>query len=212
MKEYHKIETLYERDNVTKKLKKGKFRDGTIESLKDIVWQFTEKVDGTNIRINWDGHRVNIGGRTDKAQIPVPLMNRLAELFLGEANAQLFEQKFGETEVTLYGEGYGAGIQSGGNYKDTQDFILFDVLINDTIYLQRSDVEEVANYFNIEVVPIRFEGTLEAGVERLLTIDKISEVGKKEAPLEGYVARPKIELRDRLGRRIITKIKIRDFD
>lgn len=48
MKEYHKIETLFERDETTKKLILNKFRDSTVEFLKDNIWQFTEKVDGTN--------------------------------------------------------------------------------------------------------------------------------------------------------------------
>lgn len=104
MKEYHKIETLYERDEKTKKLIIGKFRNPTVEFLKDNVWQFTEKVDGTNIRVYWDGHSVSFGGRTDNAQIPAHLINRLNELFGGETNAQMFEQKFGETPVELFGK------------------------------------------------------------------------------------------------------------
>ena len=60
---YHKIETLFERDEKTKKLINGKFRDETIEFLKDNTWVFTEKVDGTNIRVYWDGHRVQFAGR-----------------------------------------------------------------------------------------------------------------------------------------------------
>jgi len=118
MREYHKIETLFERDETTKKLIVGKFRNPTIEYLKDNIWTFTEKVDGTNIRIYWDGHKVTYGGRTDKAQIPAHLINRLNELFGGETNAQMFEQKFGETEVELFGEGYGVKIQNGGLYRD----------------------------------------------------------------------------------------------
>ena len=61
MKEYHKIETLYERDEKTKKLIIGKFRNPTIEFLKDNVWQFTEKVDGTNIRVYWDSKMEIVG-------------------------------------------------------------------------------------------------------------------------------------------------------
>ena len=114
MKEYHKIETLFERDEKTKKLIIGKFRNPTIEYLKDNTWTFTEKVDGTNIRIYWNGHNVTFGGRTDKAQIPAHLVNRLNELFNGETNAQMFEQMFGEKEVILFGEGYGHKIQKGG--------------------------------------------------------------------------------------------------
>lgn len=58
MREYHKIETLFERDEKTKKLIEGKFRNETVGFLKDNMWDFTEKIDGTNIRILWDGHKV----------------------------------------------------------------------------------------------------------------------------------------------------------
>ena len=104
LKEYHKIETLFERDEKTKKLIEGKFRNETVEFLKDNIWEFTEKIDGTNIRIYWDGHKVSFYGRTEKAQIPQLLVNRLIELFGGETNEQLFEQKFGDQEVMLIGE------------------------------------------------------------------------------------------------------------
>lgn len=42
MKEYHKIETLYERDEKTKKLINGKFRNQTVEFLKDNIWYFSD--------------------------------------------------------------------------------------------------------------------------------------------------------------------------
>ena len=83
--EYHKIDTLFERGE-DKKLIEGQFRDEAIEFLKDNKWQFTEKIDGTNIRVYWDGHRVSFHGRTDKAQIPADLVNRLNELFGGNVN------------------------------------------------------------------------------------------------------------------------------
>ena len=114
-KEYHKIETLFERDmEGDKKLIEGKFRHPLIEFLQNCEWIFTEKVDGTNIRIIWDGHKVKFGGRTNNAVLPKDLLARLEELFGGEINEQIFEQAFGQKEVYLHGEGYGAGIQSGG--------------------------------------------------------------------------------------------------
>ena len=146
LKEYHKIETLFERDEKTKKLIEGKFRNETVEYLANNDWEFTEKIDGTNIRVHWDGHKVSFYGRTDKAQIPSQLTNRLIELFGGEVNEEIFEQHFGETEVTLVGEGYGTKIQNGGNYKDTQDFILFDVMINDN-WQTRENVKGIADIF-----------------------------------------------------------------
>ena len=57
-----------------KKLIEGKFRNPVVEFLKDNQWNFTEKIDGTNIRVHWDGHKVMFGGRTDNAQIPTSLV------------------------------------------------------------------------------------------------------------------------------------------
>lgn len=55
MIEYPKIETLFERDTQgSKKLIEGRFRNPAVEYLSGNVWSFTEKIDGTNIRIHWD--------------------------------------------------------------------------------------------------------------------------------------------------------------
>lgn len=209
MLDYHKIQTLFERDPKTKKLIEGKFCNQTIEYLKDNVWTFTEKVDGTNIRIYWDGHNVHFGGRTDNAQIPVHLVNRLNEKFGGEVNAQLFEQKFGDKEVMLFGEGYGQKIQNGGAYRDDVDFILFDVIVCGN-YQPRESVEDIAAYFGIDVVPIVLEGTLQDGIEYVRT-HRDSVIAKNGAQMEGVVGRTKIETRDRTGNRNIVKIKFKDF-
>lgn len=209
MKEYHKIETIFERDtDGSKKLIPGKWRNKTVEYLRNNSWFFTEKIDGTNIRVHWDGHKVSFGGRTDSAQIPVPLMNYLIATFSGEINEQLFEQKFGETEVTLYGEAYGPKIQKGGGlYRDDVSFILFDVLIGD-VWLERHNVEDIANTFGIDVVPLMGVGTIQDAIEWVKE-KPMSYIGK--APMEGIVARPVVEIRDRMGKRVIVKIKVKDF-
>lgn len=209
MKEYHKIETLFKRDPKTKKLIIGEYTNETVKYLKDNIWQFTEKVDGTNIRVYWDGHRVTFGGRTDNAMIPAHLINKLNDLFGGEVNEQLFEQKFGDTPVELFGEGYGPKIQSGGAYRDDVDFILFDVMIKDT-YLKRESVEDIANYFGINIVPVVLEGTIQDGIDYVMNNLK-STIAVNGAELEGVVGRPKVEVLDRLGRRVIVKIKRKDF-
>ncbi len=210
MKEYHKIETLFERDmEGSKKLIEGKFRNECVEYLKDNKWMFTEKIDGTNIRIHWDGHSVSIGGRTDNAQIPGVLVQRLNELFLGETNAQIFEQKFAENPVTFYGEGYGGKIQSGGAYKKEQDFILFDIMIGD-VFLERENIENIAESFNLKVVPIVMTDTIEKAVEYVKTKPK-SLIAIEEKESEGLVGVPLARLVDFRGNRIIVKIKTCDF-
>lgn len=211
MTEYHKIETVFERDTAgSKKLIEGQYRNPTVDYLKNNFWEWTEKIDGTNIRIHWDGHQVSFGGRTDRAQIPADLVNRLNELFGGETNAQMFEQKFGETEVTLYGEGYGAKIQKGGGlYKsDGVDFILFDVHVG-SVWLHRYDVEDIAKAFGIDVVPIILRGDIDDAVD-FVKSKPMSTIGT--APMEGLVGRPMEELRDRRGNRVIVKLKVRDFE
>lgn len=206
---YNKIETVYNRDiEGTKKLIEGSFRNETVEYLKDNIWIWTEKIDGTNIRVHWDGHKVEFGGRTDKAQIPNHLLERLEELFGGNDNEELFEQMFGEKEVYLFGEGYGPKIQKvGSQYRDDVDFILFDIMINGN-YQPREVMEQIAKALGIDCVPIILEGSIQHAID-FVKIKPISTIGN--APMEGLVGRPKLELRDRTNNRLIVKVKVCDF-
>ncbi|MEA3446494.1 MAG: RNA ligase family protein, partial [Bacteroidota bacterium] len=115
MKEYHKIQTVFLRspESRYKNLMEGEWALPEFEALKDIEWVWTEKIDGTNIRIMWDGKIVRFGGKTDNAQIPVFLLNVLQDTFTAEKMNAVFPDA---TNVCLYGEGYGAKIQKGGNY------------------------------------------------------------------------------------------------
>lgn len=208
MKEYHKIQTVFKRDPNTnfKTLLIGEYSLPEFDFLKNNEWVFTEKVDGTNIRVMWDGVQIEFGGKTDNAQIPAFLVNHLKSKFAPLAIQ--FLEMFGESEVCLYGEGYGAKIQKGGgNYRSDQSFVLFDVKIGDW-WLQRKDVEDIAQKLNIDIVPIIGEGTLLEMIERVQN-GLISNWGNFNA--EGIVARPKTELKTRDGKRIITKLKCRDF-
>lgn len=211
MIEYTKIETPFERDmNGTKKLIEGKWRNETIEFLKDNEWICTEKIDGTNIGIVWDGHRVTYQGRTENSQIPAHLANKLIEMFGGDINEELFEQKFGEMKVILFGEGYGAKIQKGGgDYRSDCSFILFDVYIPEqNLWMTRDSVEDIAKSFGIEVVPIIFTGTLNKAIDYVKTSPK-STIGT--ANMEGLVYKPIVEVKDRRNRRVLVKIKVKDF-
>lgn len=205
---YHKIETIYNRaTDGSKKLIEGDWRNPTVNYLKNNYWEFTEKIDGTNIRIMWDGHKVSFGGRTERAQIPSHLVNKLNELFLTDESEQLFEQKFGEMEVILFGEGYGYKIQNGGLYRSDVSFILFDVMINGN-YQPRDSVVDIAMTFGLEIVPIVLTGDIDDAVEFVKNKPK-STIGK--APMEGVVGRPLVEMKDRTGNRVIVKIKVKDF-
>ena len=216
MRTYEKIDTIFEREmNGSKKLIEGKYRNDTIEFTKNLKWVWTEKVDGTNIRILWDGHTVTFGGRTERANIPADLVNKLNEYFGGEQNAQIFEQMFREREVILFGEGYGNKIQAAGKFYNPNgvDFILFDVLIQDN-YQPRENIEGIANAFGIKTVPIVGTGTLDEAVEYIKKrpISTLTDASMDDIEMEGVVCRPEKELKDRAGNRLIVKIKTCDFE
>lgn len=211
MKEYHKINTVFKRDPDTKfkTLLMGDYSEDAFGYLADNEWVFTEKVDGTNIRIIIHpviaGGDITFGGKTTDAQIPSFLVNKLQERFLPQRPA--INEIFPDGGC-LYGEGYGAKIQNGGgNYRGDQDFVLFDVRIGDW-WLQRDAIDDIATKLSLAVVPIIGRGTL-ADMIAMARSGFHSKWGSFVA--EGIVARPAVELKTRNGSRIITKIKHKDF-
>ena len=211
MSKYHKIQTVFKRDLITKykTLLEGEYSIPEFEYLAENEWVFTEKIDGTNIRIYWDAVGVRINGRTDKAQIPTFLLEELITMFPSTLLQSVFGDMTPDTEVVLYGEGYGSKIQKvGGNYiPDGVSFILFDVRIGH-FWLERHAVNELAESMGIRYVPTIGEGTLDDMID-MVREGFYSQWGNFEA--EGIIARPSIELAARNGRRIITKLKCRDF-
>ena len=206
MKEYHKIQTLFLRDPETKykTLLMGEWAKSEFEYLAENEWVFTEKVDGTNIRVMFDGEKITFGGKTDGAQLPAKLVEHLNGLFLPQIDN--FKVRFPDG-VCLYGEGYGAGIQSGGNYCNVQEFVIFDIRIGDW-WLIRDDVEDIAEELDCCAVPIVGHGMLSYMVD---LVRKGFESAWGTFTAEGIVARPMIELKSRNGERIITKLKYKDF-
>jgi len=215
MDKYPKIQTVFKRDpeNNFKTLLMGEYSRPEFKYLKDNPWDFTEKVDGMNIRVIYDSNpldnNVSFRGRTDKAQLPMDLVERLQELFPVEKLGTLWEEEEGGGfPFCLYGEGFGAGIQKGGKYLDHKDFVLFDVMVGDW-WLKREDVKDVAAKLNIQAVPAFGFGNLQD------LVDCVKEAPNSDwgdFPIEGIVARPQIELFARNGQRIITKLKVKDFE
>lgn len=219
METYHKIQTLFKRDmDGSLTGQKGKMIEGAwttpeLAYLADNEWEFTEKVDGTNIRIgfDYDDLTVTFAGRSDNATIPDPLKRHLEEVF----TVDLFEKAGLETDVILFGEGYGPKIQGGGKYRDDHSFVLFDVKIGPW-WLSRENVNDIADKLGIDSVPVIGTGTLQTAIEMVShgpkgrhTDGLCSQWGMFEA--EGIVARPAVPMFDRKGERIITKIKAVDF-
>ena len=204
MREYQKINTIFKRDMENKKkLLKGQWSTPEFEYLKDAKWEFTEKVDGTNIRVYLAESTIAFGGRTNKADIPPALVNSLSKRF----NSKFLTKVDTKQPITLYGEGYGPKIQQGEKYRSNPEFVLFDVKIGDW-WLEPEKVREFADSLDIHVVPVVGYGTLYDACT-IVQRELLSRWGNFEA--EGIVARPVVQLFDRYGERIIAKIKARDF-
>jgi hypothetical protein len=206
MEKYHKIKTLFLRNPKTKyrTLIEDEYAMPEFYYLRNNAWYLTEKVDGTNIRIEYTEETGLIfGGRGDNAQIPAHLMNELNRLFL-PMELQLKEM----APICLYGEGYGPKIQKGGgNYASEAKFVLFDIKIGEW-WLERNNVEGIAKKLNIDLIPVLAIGTLETMVNKVKDGFN-SWWGNFIA--EGIVARPTTELFTRGGKRIITKLKYKDW-
>lgn len=203
---YPKINTLWKRDEKGKIII-GDYSLDEVEYLKDNLWVWTEKIDGTNIRLHWTGDTTLLGGRTDNAQLPAPLCDWLKDHKSNDRT--LWEDVLGDQSATIYGEGFGAGIQKvGSTYSDQQQFIVFDILI-DGWWLRRDDVEGIANNLGFECVPVYGESPLEPAVNEVATGALVSE-WPNVAP-EGLVGRPKVELRTRRGERLMVKVKGVDY-
>ena len=216
---YHKIQSIYKRDRET-----GKFTDEfscpEFELLQGITWDWSEKLDGTNIRITYANSAAvgppnyvrRIGGRTDRAQIPAHLIAKLEELFPLKEFGKHFEvPHLEEQTVVLFGEGIGPKIQKGGGrYSKVPDFVLFDVRVG-RWWLTRESVQNIADGFSISMAPRIGEGSLREAILKVRDGFFSQAAVDVRFPAEGLVLRPKCELFARNGGRIITKVKTKDF-
>ena len=219
MAEYQKIQTLFKRDerNI---IIPDQFTYPEFEILKDLKWECTEKIDGTNIRIELsssgnpeDGIIMSFKGRTDKAVIPEHLLTKLNWLFDRERLMEVLNitDETQDCNITLYGEGYGAKIQKGVNYiSNDVNFILFDVKIGKW-WLDRESIKDIANKLGISAVPLMGYMTIPEAIEYVKKGFKSTIAENKDYDAEGLVLKAPCGLLKRDGERLITKIKTVDF-
>lgn len=219
MAEYQKIQTLFKRDerNI---IIPDQFTYPEFEVLKDLKWECTEKIDGTNIRIELassenpeDGIIMSFKGRTDKANIPEHLLTKLNWLFDREhlMEALNITDETQNCNITLYGEGYGAKIQKGRNYiSNDVNFILFDVKVGKW-WLDREAIKDIANKLGINAVPLMGYMTIPEAIEYVKKGFKSTIAENKDYDAEGLVLKAPCGLLKRDGERLITKIKTVDF-
>ena len=203
--------------------------DGTsmrIEVIKVPVWD--GGIEGSTI--NGVKFNVRIAGKTDNAQIPKNLLKHMQEKYPNEkvlaalglkefipVDEWEFEHNWLTYEqipniYTIYGEGYGEGIQSGGWYiKGGNEFIVFDVKVND-IYLKTEARDEIATKLGAPIVPLIGYFTLDEAIDFVRKGFRSVVAENPEVKMaEGLVLRTDLGLRNRMGKRLIVKVKYEDF-
>ena len=202
---YPKINTIWKRDE------NNKFGiiDGDYSKIEFSAvnkWNITEKIDGTNIRVIYKNGIVSFGGRTDNAQIPAHLYEFLQRTF----SIPIMNEVFGDSDVILFGEGYGPKIPKGGGlYRNDAGFILFDAYIG-WWWVLRESIEDIASDIGIDCVPLIGTMGIDEAVKYVQSKPN-SLVAKNPKLMEGIVARSSPLMLFRNGDPLMWKLKARDY-
>ena len=209
---YSKIPALYKRDGDNpRSVLVGIYKDRHVEALANYpVWTVTEKLDGANTRLHWNGTEVRVGSRrTWQHQANIVDAIEAAHPHL-EA---MFEQNFegDDVDVTVYGEAIGAGVQKGGAYGDKIRFVAFDVTVGGR-YLKNRDARDVVWQLGLDFVEARgrLVSVTDVWAEMSGGGDLPYSTYRERQP-EGYVLRTVPEMYKANGDRIMVKLTYRDL-
>lgn len=231
---YPKIQSLFKRDKDNKfVVMPGMYSEPIFEYIDR--WTVSEKIHGMNIRIMYqyspaieDLPRESLetlifSGRTDNAQLPIFLFEKLMQLFDKEKLREVFVKDDKPTKVVLFGEGYGNKIQKGGgNYiSDGVDFALFDVYVYESNlnrsvrgwWMKREVVTEIAEQLGINRVPETSFVVSKKDIIELVKNKEISAFAENDKHIaEGIVARADPPILFRNGHPVMFKLKVEDYE
>lgn len=226
--EYPKTDNLLMRDVETRKLIPGEYKRPDFQQIKS--WVVTEKIDGTNMRLLYapETGEFEVRGRSDRANIPGDLRQRMLALceektwaatfrdFLaphGDPNRSGHERTEWGT-VTVFGEGYGPGIQQGGYYGPIKDFAMFDVMYHwpdgHDSWCQPSTTKWLSGELGIPHAPVLSNRCTTEAVFDIVAGWLMSIVALENGtvhPAEGVIARTDPYLYNERGQRVMFKLK-----
>lgn len=223
MLEYPKIDNLFKRKEDSPN--RGKYVEGDLcrpEFLMIDKWHVVEKIDGTNVRVYWDGENVTFAARTASSDaLHKDLQAFLRTKFTPETMTSAFgclgdeKNPSSYTPVQLFGEGCGPGIQkNGASYSSEKFFVLFDVFIGN-YWLEPENITKIAKDLDILEAPVIGEDwTLEEinllvkrGFHSPLSLQNTGT----ERLAEGIIARTAPGLYMRNHKRLMFKLKTLDY-
>lgn len=221
---YHHIDAPTKQDNayweknhvriLSATCKEETFRDPLVAMLSHQIWTTRRKLDGANLRVQWNGEQVLWNGKTNNFVCNNNLRKYMQETFPEE----IFEERFGRSPiVTIFGEHMGPKVQGNELGLDKDEIIIFDVNING-FWQEKDNVREIAKYFNCRTCYDFME--YDNGKNSIIDMNKetftLNELILAVASgllqkWEGVVATPTVECRNQRGERVIVKVKTKDY-
>ena len=193
------------------------FRDPLVGMLRGCPWVIRRKLDGANIRIQWDGEQALWNGKTNNFQCGARLTEYMNNTFLEE----IFEEKFGrDVNVVIFGEHMGPKVQGNELDLDDDQIFVYDVNING-FWQPKENVREIASYFgcltcydvmwgrdfNDNIVDYSCEALEKRSLRDIIML----VTAGRFKTWEGIVATPEVECRNQKGERVIVKVKTKDY-
>jgi len=164
-------------------------------------------LDGENGRIYWNGEQALWSGKTNKFVPQKEYYDFIESHFLEER----FEEVFGrDKEVYIFGEFMGPKVQGNELGLKEKIFIIYDIQIGN-IWLEENSIREIADKFQVTTCYDYLEDK-QCSCDQKTLDDWIGSVaGGEFNKWEGVVIEPVGQLRDRSGKRIICKVKNKDY-
>jgi hypothetical protein len=207
-----KTETLFDR-NDDFKIMVGAFRKPEFEFVNK--WYVTQKLDGTSGILYFllanDGYtHASIHGRTAKAQYNPDVYAQLESL-VKRIYPQVLDsmRKHDLNEMAFYGEVYGPKVQGGGRYRNDIGFAVFDIIVNDKVYLNPESVTQACKDVGLDEVPFLGLMTTDEIVKLVRNGQQSVVTNGHDFVAEGVVA--KSPFFDNVGRQVKFKLKATDF-
>lgn len=202
---FPKIEGPFGRDPMDpKKINREWYRSELVGFLADKHWHAVEKIDGTNVRICWDGYRVSFLGRQDTSEWNKGLLDYLTTVYGNETFELILEDAFGGKPVMIVGEGFGGNIQKAGPGYGGFQFRAFAMWSPD-IWWRLESVIHVCAQLGVPTAPEIITGTLDQIIGEVQDDYLVSRLGHPEP--EGYVCRPVVDVFDQWGNPLMVKVK-----
>lgn len=227
MERYGKTYNVWKRDETTHRLIPNRWTLPEFEYLRDCKWSFTEKIDGTNMRlilhpggiqpIIRDGFmrdekvraRFELKGRSDKASVHGSLLDWLRgwKDFVRPQVDELLD----EEPMCIYGEGCGAGIQGGAQHYGEMHFRAFAIKVG-RWWLKPEAIDDICRKLHLRQAPHILSGTLMDGIEKVESGLR-TMIGPNPGVFvaEGLIGVPEVPLLRRDGSRLVVKLKTKDL-